>query len=260
MAHGTKRARPHKPSADEPSTRGDDGGPSAVDDAAVHDIVANELAMPLHGTPQLFYSGKRCSVKFVAARVPRLTQTLVDDREYLSNFYPCIHGVTVGGRTFPTSEHAYQALIWSNPVEPEPPDIAGLRATLVDAIAQSKTPNMAFFLSRFASTTINGTLSNACHPHTYRPLRQFVNELYLKGLRRTHGSSVREFRIMLDCVHAKFAQNPDLAHRLLATGTDVLTEHTTSDSVWADAGDGSGRNWLGKCLMLVRARLSVAAP
>lgn len=254
-----KRPRQTKQSVDDASKRFKDGKPSATDVAAVSDILAAELAMPLQGTPMLFYSGKRCLVKFVPTRVPMLTEAVVNDREYLSNFYPCRQGVTVAGRTFPTSEHAYQALIWSNTAEPDQPDVAALRASLVDAIAQSKRPNMAFFLSRFAVMKKDGTLSNACHPNSYRPLRRFVNELYHKGLRRTHGSSIREFRIMLDCVHAKFAQNPDLAQRLLATGTDVLTEHTASDHVWADGGDGSGFNWLGLCLMLVRARLSAAA-
>ncbi len=35
----------------------------------------------------------------------------------------------------------------------------------------------------------------------------------------------------------------------------TLVEHTSRDCYWADAGDGSGANMLGKILMKVRARL-----
>jgi len=38
----------------------------------------------------------------------------------------------------------------------------------------------------------------------------------------------------------------------LNTGDKILIEHTYKDSYWADGGDGSGQNWLGKILMIVR--------
>ena len=34
-----------------------------------------------------------------------------------------------------------------------------------------------------------------------------------------------------------------------------IIEHTSKDSYWGDGGDGSGRNMLGKTLMLVREEL-----
>jgi ribA/ribD-fused uncharacterized protein len=61
--------------------------------------------------------------------------------------------------------------------------------------------------------------------------------------------------VMLAAVTAKFAQNPELAEKLLATGDAKLIEHTARDSYWADGGDGSGRNKLGQILMTVRAQL-----
>ncbi len=62
--------------------------------------------------------------------------------------------------------------------------------------------------------------------------------------------------VMHDAVRAKFAQNPDLLAKLLATGEARLVEHTRNDDYWADGGDGSGRNRLGQILMMVRRELA----
>jgi len=61
--------------------------------------------------------------------------------------------------------------------------------------------------------------------------------------------------IMYEVVLAKFTQHPDLRKLLLDTGDAVLIEHTRQDSFWADGGDGTGENWLGKILMMVREDL-----
>jgi len=58
--------------------------------------------------------------------------------------------------------------------------------------------------------------------------------------------------VMFDVVVAKFTQHPELTKLLLATGDAILIEHTENDSYWADGGDGSGKNMLGKILMEVR--------
>ena len=63
-----------------------------------------------------------------------------------------------------------------------------------------------------------------------------------------------EFRdeAMLMAVGAKFSQNKDLQNQLLETKGNELIEHTHKDKYWADGGDGSGVNMLGKILMKVR--------
>jgi len=61
--------------------------------------------------------------------------------------------------------------------------------------------------------------------------------------------------VMHAAVTAKFAQNPELAEKLLATGDAKLVEHTRNDDYWADGGDGSGKNKLGQILMTVRSQL-----
>ena len=61
----------------------------------------------------------------------------------------------------------------------------------------------------------------------------------------------RSFFAMLTANRAKFAQHRDLRQTLLATGSRLLIEHRP-DPIWGDNLDGTGRNWLGLVLMLVR--------
>jgi N-glycosidase YbiA len=65
--------------------------------------------------------------------------------------------------------------------------------------------------------------------------------------------------VMREAVLAKFTQHPDLQEILLGTGDALLVEHTEKDRYWADGGDGSGKNRLGKILMEIRRQLREAA-
>lgn len=60
---------------------------------------------------------------------------------------------------------------------------------------------------------------------------------------------------MLRALRAKFSQHPLLGNELKATGDRQLIEHYMYDNYWADGGDGSGLNMLGKLLMQVRLEL-----
>lgn len=64
--------------------------------------------------------------------------------------------------------------------------------------------------------------------------------------------------VMKAVVYAKFTQHEDCKKLLLSTGDAELIEHTENDSYWADGGDGTGRNMLGKILMQVREQLREA--
>ena len=64
---------------------------------------------------------------------------------------------------------------------------------------------------------------------------------------------------MQEALHAKFTQHEDLRIKLLETGDAELVEHTKNDVYWADGGDGSGQNKLGKFLMTLRAQLAAEA-
>lgn len=61
--------------------------------------------------------------------------------------------------------------------------------------------------------------------------------------------------IMLDALRAKFTQHPQIAAELKTTGNRALIYHTLDDDYWADAGDGSGENYLGKLLQEIRTQL-----
>lgn len=63
--------------------------------------------------------------------------------------------------------------------------------------------------------------------------------------------------IMRYAVREKFRQNPEILEKLIATFDAELFEHTKNDHYWADGGDGSGKNMLGKILMETRVALSL---
>ena len=62
--------------------------------------------------------------------------------------------------------------------------------------------------------------------------------------------------VMLSALRAKFSQYPDLASELVATMPKQLINHSLEDSYWADGGDGTGSNYLGRLLMQVRDELN----
>jgi ribA/ribD-fused uncharacterized protein len=64
--------------------------------------------------------------------------------------------------------------------------------------------------------------------------------------------------VMRVAVRAKFTQYPELKNILIQTGDAELIEHTANDSYWADGGDGTGKNMLGKILMEIREELRTA--
>lgn len=61
--------------------------------------------------------------------------------------------------------------------------------------------------------------------------------------------------VMLKALRAKFTQHESLRTLLLGTNDAELVEHTANDRYWADGGDGTGANMLGKLLMQVREEL-----
>jgi len=62
--------------------------------------------------------------------------------------------------------------------------------------------------------------------------------------------------IMYEAVTAKFTQHDNLKAILKSTDNAILVEHTINDHYWADGGDGSGKNMLGKLLMSLRDHLA----
>jgi ribA/ribD-fused uncharacterized protein len=74
-----------------------------------------------------------------------------------------------------------------------------------------------------------------------------------KEIRENWTEDVR-LATMLKGLRAKFSQNPSLKQQLLATGDKALHEKNPDDFFWG-YGDGTGKDYLGKLLMQVRAEL-----
>jgi ribA/ribD-fused uncharacterized protein len=96
----------------------------------------------------------------------------------------------------------------------------------VEAVRQTDTPMKAANMGR----------------ERHRPLRQDWEEV--------------KDSVMYDALMAKFTQHEKLNKLLLETGDAILVEHTKNDSYWGDGGDGSGKNMLGKLLMVLRDDLN----
>jgi len=68
------------------------------------------------------------------------------------------------------------------------------------------------------------------------------------------GWSKKRFNRMHRVLQAKF-QDEVLKRKLLATGNAILIENSKTDSIWGCGKKGNGKNMLGKLLMKVRKEL-----
>ncbi len=144
---------------------------------------------------------------------------------FLSHFYPS--PITLDGEEWPTVEHYYQAQKSFSPA---------YRA----AIRAAETPGAAKQL--------------AANPDPDRPAARKSWFLASGETPRPDWAAVKR-DIMRRADLAKFTQHPDLAERLLATGTAELIEDSPFEPFWGAGYDGSGENWAGRVLMEVRDQL-----
>lgn len=147
---------------------------------------------------------------------------------FLSNFHPAV--IQLDGETWPTVEHYYQAQKSSNPAYRQ-------------AIREAPSPGRAKRLGAAPEAPQRGARQSWFRRNGAAP-RPDWHEAKLGVMRRA--------------VRAKFAQHPDLAALLLATGAAELVEDAPSDSFWGVGPNGQGTNWLGRILMEVRAQLREA--
>lgn len=142
--------------------------------------------------------------------------------------------ISIAGRTFATSEHAYQAL--------KPRD-----ARVRDWLLAAPTPA----LLAIAAHTI---LSEPADP--IEIMSRTADALL--GYHTRPGWSRLRYPWMLRCLDAKFDQHDDLAELLLSTDESMIMEAGRIDD---DAGrrwgivNGRGSNYLGRMLQRVRHRL-----
>lgn len=72
--------------------------------------------------------------------------------------------------------------------------------------------------------------------------------------KRTNWKQIKD-QIMYKALVAKYTQHQSLKELLLSTGKAPIIEHTKRDKYWGDAGDGSGKNKLGKMLVDIRSKI-----
>lgn len=98
----------------------------------------------------------------------------------------------------------------------------------------------------------------ADHPDHIIAVRQTSTPMEAAKMGRDRNRPLREDweeakdMVMYDALYAKFTQHENLKKLLLETGNAILIEHTVNDNYWGDGGDGSGKNMLGKLLMVLR--------
>lgn len=153
--------------------------------------------------------------------------------------------VTIFGRTWPTSEHAFQAMKYY----PHRPD-------LVTKVFQANLPSEAADIGR--------DRSNPLHPmwdldvEGCMPPCSPAKDIFLMRVDDGRGADdvvkVYKDAIMYVVVLAKFTQDPSLTDILVGTGSAPIIEdtRTSGDSYWGCGTDGAGHNRLGKILMGVR--------
>lgn len=161
-----------------------------------------------------------------------------------SNFWESPVKIKIGNDPFSetivceTVENAYQA---SKFLTNNKNDL-----TYAKLIATAPTPTQAFLYGR-QKITKNGFPSKIA-------LNPVIQASIDAGISPRKDWEKVKVEVMKSFLIQKF-ENPDLKKILLDTGDAELIEHTTRDSYWADGGDGSGKNMLGKLLMEVRTEL-----
>jgi ribA/ribD-fused uncharacterized protein len=134
----------------------------------------------------------------------------------------------------------------------------------------SFTGKYAFLSNFFEAGVFLDDLSFDTVEHAYQAAKS-LDLVYRWEIRRTHspafakrlGQQVKKradwesvkVPVMTGLVREKFAIHPELAKKLMATGTASLIEgNTWGDTFWGEY-EGAGENHLGKILMQVRDEL-----
>lgn len=152
-----------------------------------------------------------------------------------SNFYR--REVYIYGRTWPTSEHPFQAMKFI----PHRPD-------LFNEIHEAPTPTRAAEIGR--------TRTNPITPE-WDCLIQVRHNYGKVDDGRGEDWAIEKIKdvIMLEVVTAKFSQHEDLKQILLSTGNSGIIENAIHDPYWGWGSSMTGVNRLGKILIYVREAL-----
>ena len=172
---------------------------------------------------------------------------------FFSNFSK--HPVNIYGRTWRTSEHAFQAM----KRHPHRPD-------LVDDTHEALTPGKAARLGRDQSlplrTDWNSTPGMAYGEDMSQRIPKVAqpnDDVNRAGVRAEPLFRRVKDIFMYEIVLAKFTQNGDLKVAIISTGEEALIEDADSDPYWGWGASHVGENKLGRILMAVRSVIARAS-
>lgn len=160
----------------------------------------------------------------------------------LSNYY--LGTFDYRGRTYASSEHAYQAAKFR--YEGASPECMAY----ADLVGEAKTPNMSRVL---AQQKVGGG-------YAWRiQLNKHIEQSLKAGVTFRPDWDAVKTEVMEEILMHKFSQNAHCRRILLSTGDRPLVENSPRDWFWGCGADQTGRNMLGKLLMKVRAQLREVA-
>lgn len=157
----------------------------------------------------------------------------------LSNFWVLGPPIVYLGKSYPTSEHLYQALKFLYDDAPEDNE------SLAEHIRKASTP--------YKAKILGGMRTDIKYPWQ-KQLADIVKH-HPRAKLRPDWEEVKN-DAMLMCLALKFTCDAHCRMVLLDTGTRPLSEHST-DRYWGDGGGSGprGQNWLGGLLVRVREAL-----
>lgn len=159
----------------------------------------------------------------------------------LSNFYKLKKPITHKGKTYPTSEHLYQAAKFMFP------GASAANLAYADVIRRASTPNIAKILA--GQKTGGG--------YAWRTaLNPVIAKSKEDGVTLHKAWEENKVDVMLWILRLKFTTDAHCRQVLKSTGSAVLAEHTERDMFWGDGGKkGGGKSMLGELLADVRSGL-----
>jgi predicted NAD-dependent protein-ADP-ribosyltransferase YbiA (DUF1768 family) len=153
------------------------------------------------------------------------------------------HPVTIYGRTWKTSEHAFQAMKFHHSPEH------------VESVANALTAGQAAKLGRNRSYPMR---SDWDQPPVWedRFKKPQPDDKLDRRVILTEDLFARvKDVVMYEVCKAKFEQHEDIRRVLLETHPYALIEDTTDDAYWGWGASKIGQNKLGRLLMLIRGEL-----
>lgn len=153
-----------------------------------------------------------------------------------SNFY--LAPVEIDGKSYLSSEHAYQASKFLGP------DATDRSKKYAEEIRKVNTPNKSRILA--SQKRVGG--------YKWKTDLNPTIEKYSDVKLRTDWESSKD-NVMRLIVLAKFSQHSNLRSLLLNTNDAIIQENSPRDSYWGIGKDGKGNNMLGIILMETRDTL-----